>query len=208
MIGQLNFKKLWVLVAVPAALFTVTGCSGDDDDDDDDQIAYVQIERLARPAINEGLIVTNDYLNAFNAIPPSADLSPDAAAVVGEAVATLDAIDLLEGNNNVDPLVIAGAFLPDVMRIDTAIAVAVSSGSYAAATGGSLGILTGGRKLEDDVIDITYNVLVGTPQGTLGDGVRYQGYPGVNPAQPGHKMLHGAATYNGAADFPFLATPN
>lgn len=207
MIGQLNFKKLWTLVAVPAALFTVTGCSGDDDDDDDDEIAYVQIERLARPGINEALIVTNEYLNAFNAIPPSADLSADAALVVGEAVATLNAIDMLEGNDNVDPNIIAGAFLPDVMRIDTAIAVAVTSGSYAAATGGALGILTGGRKIEDDVIDITYNVLVGTPQGTLGDGVSYEGVVG-NPAQPGHKMLHGAADYNSAATFPFLAAPN
>lgn len=202
-------KKILTLLAVPAALFAVTGCSGDDDDDGgSDEIAYVQIERLARPGINEALIITNDYLNAFNAIPPSADLSADAAAVVGEAVGTLGAIDMLEGVDNVDPNVIAGAFLPDVMRIDTTLTLVVTSGAYAAAVGGDKGILTGGRKIEDDVIDITYNVLVGTPQGTLGDGVRYQGYPGVNPAQPGHKMLHGASGYNSAATFPFLATPN
>ena len=33
---------------------------------------YVQIERLARPAINEGLVITNDYLNAFNSISSKA----------------------------------------------------------------------------------------------------------------------------------------
>ena len=35
--------------------------------------SYVQIERLGRPAINEGLVITNDYLNAFNSISPSQD---------------------------------------------------------------------------------------------------------------------------------------
>lgn len=213
MIGQLNFKKLWTLVAVPAALFTVTGCSGGKDgDDDDDEIAYVQIERLGRPGINEALIVTNDYLNAFNAIPPSADLSADAQLVVAEAVATLGAIDSLDGDDDVDANAIAGAFLPDVMRIDTTLAVATSAQSFASATGGALGILTGGRKIEDDVIDVYYTVLTGSDGGAsdigpIGDNVRYRGYAG-NAGQPGHKMLHGAVGYNSAADFPFLATPN
>ena len=31
---------------------------------------FQQVERLGRPGINEGLIVTNDFLNAFNSIPP------------------------------------------------------------------------------------------------------------------------------------------
>lgn len=200
-------KTLWKLLAVPATLLAVTGCTGDDDDDDADEIAYVQIERLGRPGINEALIITNDYLNAFNSIPPSADLSPDAAAVVGEAVATLGAIDMLEGVDNVDANVIAGAFLPDVMRIDTTLAISTTAQSFASNVSGSLGMFTGGRKIEDDVIDVYYNALVGTPQGTLGDNVRYQGYAG-NSAQPGHQLLHGATVYNGAATFPFLATPN
>lgn len=201
-------KTLWKLLAVPAALLAVTGCAGGDDDDDEDEIAYVQIERLGRPGINEALIITNDYLNAFNSIPPSADLSPDAAAVVGEAVATLNAIDMLDTVDDVDPNVIAGAFLPDVMRIDTTLAITTTAQAFASNVSGSLGILTGGRKLEDDVIDVYYNALVGPASaGALGDNVRYQGYAG-NPAQPGHQLLHGATVYNGAATFPFLATPN
>ena len=202
-------KTLIKLLSLPSILLLaagVSGCTGDDDDDDGDDIVYVQIERLGRPAINEALVVTNAYLNAFNAIPPSADLSPDAAVVVNEAVATLDAIDMLEGADNVDAGLIGGAFLPDVMRIDTTLAISTSAASFAAATGGSLGILTGGRKIEDDVVDVYYSVLVGVPG--LGDNVRYQGYPGLNPGQPGHKMLHGASAYNSAATFPFLADPN
>jgi hypothetical protein len=202
-------KSLFKLAAIPSLLVLVggaAGCTGGDDDDNTGDIVYVQIERIGRPAINEALVVTNAYLNAFNAIPPSADLSPDASVVVDEAVATLDAIDLLDAADNVDATAIGGAFLPDVMRIDTTLAISTSSASFAAATGGSLGILTGGRKIEDDVVDVYYSVLVGVPG--LGDNVRYEGYPGLNPGQPGHKMLHGASAYNSAATFPFLADPN
>jgi hypothetical protein len=196
-------KKLLKFLTAPAVLLLAVGCSGGDDDDDDGDLVYVQIERLGRPGINEALIITPAYLDAFNQIPPSADMSADAAPVRTEAVATLDAIDLLDGVDDVDAGVIAGLFLPDVMRIDTAIAVATSASSF---TAGYPSILRGGRKIEDDVIDVYYSVLTGTAG--LGDNVRYQGYPGLNAAQPGHKMLHGAGSYNSAATFPFLASPN
>ena len=90
---------------------------------------YLQIERLGRPAINEGLIVTNDYLNAFNAIPPSSDLdvgNPLILNVLTEAATFLGAFDSLDGVINFgagfDSEVVKG-FLPDVMRIDTAVSI-------------------------------------------------------------------------------------
>ncbi|MEG4118905.1 DUF4331 domain-containing protein [Microcoleus sp. N9_B4] len=150
---------------------------------------FKQFERLARPAINEGLIVTPAYLEAFNNIPPRLDLSAAAAPVRQEAVATLNAVDLLDGRDNVDPNAIAGAFLPDVMRIDT-----TKTSGYASATNAQ-GSLIGGRMLMDDVIDITLGALVGSP---VGDNVSYNGTPG-NPAQ-GHKPLE--------PNFPYLALPN
>lgn len=150
---------------------------------------FKQFERLARPAINEGLIVTPAYLEAFNNIPPRLDLSAAAAPVRQEAVATLNAVDLLDGRDNVDPNAIAGAFLPDVMRIDT-----TKTSGYASATNAQ-GSLIGGRMLMDDVIDITLGALVGSP---VGDNVSYNGTPG-NPAQ-GHKPLE--------PTFPYLALPN
>ena len=55
-------------------------------------VTYRQIERLARPAINEGLVRGNDNLNAFNAVPPTADLTPVAAAVIADASVTLQAL--------------------------------------------------------------------------------------------------------------------
>ena len=150
---------------------------------------FKQFERLARPAINEGLVVTPAFMEAFNNISPRLDLSAAAAPVRQEAVATLNAVDLLDGRDNVDPNAIAGAFLPDVMRIDT-----TKTSGYGSATN-SQGSLIGGRLLMDDVIDITLGALVGSP---VGDNVSYNGTPG-NPAQ-GHKPLE--------PNFPYLALPN
>lgn len=150
---------------------------------------FKQFERLARPLINEGLVVTPAFLEAFNNIPPRLDLSGAAAPVRQEAVATLNAVDLLDSKDNVDPNAIAGAFLPDVMRIDT-----TKTSGYASATN-SQGSLIGGRLLMDDVVDITLGALVGSP---VSDNVSYNGTPG-NPAQ-GHKPLE--------PNFPYLALPN
>lgn len=150
---------------------------------------FKQLDRFGRPAINEGLIVTPAYMEAFNNIPPKLDLSSAAAPVRQEAVATINALDLLDGKKNVDPNAIARAFLPDVMRIDT-----TKPSGYASATN-SQGSLIGGRLLLDDVIDITLGTLVGSP---TSDNVSYNGTPG-NPAQ-GHKPLE--------PSFPYLALPN
>ena len=123
-----------------------------------------QVDRLARPAINEGLNINDATLNAFNSVPPSADLSDAAAPVRAEVVNTLKAFGALGQKLGTTPApapeVIAGAFLPDVMRIDTRLSIPPGTTAYNAATSGSKGILTGGRKLEDDVMDVTLSFLV------------------------------------------------
>jgi hypothetical protein len=152
---------------------------------------FKQFERLGRPGVNEGLIYTNDFLNAFNSIPPNQDLSPAAAPVVAEAVKTLKAL----GNDDTRIGVIAGAFLPDVMRIDT-----TQPSNYSPSIPASCLNIKGspicGRKLKDDVIDLTLKVL--TNGAVTTDNVSYVGTPG-NPAQ-GHSPLVGS--------FPYLALPN
>lgn len=167
-----------------------------------------QVERLARPAINEGLVVTNDFLNAFNMIPPSADLTPVAASVVNEAANSIIAFDLLDGKTDTTVAQVATAFLPDVMRVDSRLAIAVGMAAYNANVSGDRGMLTGGRKLEDDVMDITLSFLVaGDATGAaVKDNVSYEGTPG-NKNQ-GHKFLYKQTTRKGPASFPFLAKPN
>ncbi len=147
---------------------------------------FQQFERLARPAVNEGLIVTNDFLNAFNSIPPSADLSDAAAPVGAEAKATLLAL----GNDEARANVLLGAFLPDVMRIDTS-----QPSGYGLAFNAKGSPITG-RLIKDDVIDATLSVL--TNGAITSDNVSYEGTPG-NPSQ-GHKDLE--------PQFPYLALPN
>ncbi len=167
-----------------------------------------QIERLARPAINEGLILTNAFLNAFNMIPPSADLTPPAAPVVAEAAASIDIFDGIDGKDDTTVAGVATAFLPDIMRIDTRKSMTVSTTAYNSDVSGSRGMLTGGRKLEDDVMDITISYLVaGDASGnSVKDNVSYAGTPGNS--HQGHKLLYKQKTRKGAAFFPFLSRPD
>jgi Domain of unknown function (DUF4331) len=145
---------------------------------------YNQVERLGRPAVNEGLVITNDFLNAFNSIPPSADLSDAAAPVRAEAKNSLLAL----GNSDERANALLTAFLPDVMRIDTT----VKSG-YVNALNNKLAPIAG-RLLTDDVIDQTLSVL--TDGKITADNVSYNG---AGPSQ-GHNKL--------VKNFPYLALPN
>lgn len=156
---------------------------------------FKQVERLARPGINEGLIFTNDSLNALNSVSPkfeanalagkkpAADI---AAPIFGEAINTLKAL----GNSDERTNALVGAFLPDVMRIDT-----TAESGYGKALNRK-GSPIRGRLLKDDVIDITLNVL--TDGKITGDNVSYEGTPD-NPSQ-GHSPL--------VPQFPYLALPN
>jgi Domain of unknown function (DUF4331) len=147
---------------------------------------YTQVERLGRPAVNEGLVLTNDFLNAFNSIPPSQDLSGAAAPVRSEARNSLLAL----GNNPQTADALLAAFLPDVMRIDT-----TQRSGYVNAVNAK-GSPIAGRMLMDDVVDQTLSVLTG---GRIkSDNVSYYG-SGQNPAQ-GHRPL--------VSQFPYLALPN
>jgi hypothetical protein len=157
--------------------------------------AYNQVERLARPIINEGLVFTNDFLNALNSVTPDFEAAAlagqqpaaDAAApIVAEVKQTLMAI----GNNEDRANALVQAFLPDVMRIDT-----TGPSGYANAVNAQ-GSPIRGRLLLDDVFDITISVL--TNGAITTDNVSYEGTPG-NPAQ-GHDPL--------ATSFPYLAPAN
>jgi hypothetical protein len=147
---------------------------------------YQQVERLARPGINEGLITSNNLLNTFNSVPPTADLSPAAAPIGAEATRTLRAL----GNSPERAKALLTAFLPDVMRIDT-----TGPSGFANALNAK-GSPIRGRLIKDDTVDTVLSVL--TNGAVTSDNVSYEGTPG-NPAQ-GHKPLE--------KNFPYLALPN
>ena len=157
---------------------------------------YQQVERLARPAINEGLIVTNDFLNTLNMVDPAferAALTQQGSAqaraarpIIAEARRTLQAV----GNSRNRANALLQAFLPDVMRIDTR-----QPSGYGNALNSRNSPIRG-RMLKDDVVDITLSVL--TNGAITTDNVSYDGTPG-NPSQ-GHQPLQ--------PSFPYLALPN
>ena len=156
---------------------------------------YRQVERLARPAVNEGLVVTQDFLQALNAVTPSFEAAalagdPNAAEAAGPIVGEVKQTLLALGNSEDRANALIGAFLPDVMRIDT-----TGPSGYANDLN-EKGSPVRGRLLEDDVVDITLSVL--TDGAVTSDNVSYEGTPG-NPAQ-GHQPLD--------ANFPYLAPAN
>jgi hypothetical protein len=156
------------------------------------EASYQQVERLARPAVNEGLVLTNANLNLWNSLPPSADGTPATAGIIKEVVAVQTAlINLGAGAPSV--ATVAGMFLPDVMRIDLSKTVAPTATAYNSCQGAPGKPLCGGRKITDDVMDITLSFLgASDPTGAaVQDGVAYTDHH--------HPVL---------AAFPYLAAPN
>lgn len=202
--------KTWIRAALAlSAAAVIPACSGSNGAPP--MTTWVQVERLGRPAINEGLFVTNDFLNAVNSISPDQDGGALVGPVFNEAAGTLVAIGTIGGGLAPNPGDVVAALIPDVMRIDTTIASPVGTSAYA---NGAMAVGTtvrpvAGRKLEDDVVDITYFVLTGVAGAS--DGVPYTrpaAGPGSTNIAIGHKLLHGQAGPNLTASFPFLATPN
>lgn len=153
-----------------------------------------QIERLGRPAINEGLILTNDYLNALNSVGPDFEAAAlagrqPAAGIAGPIVAEAKKTLMAVGNDDARANALLGAFLPDVMRFDT-----TGASGYTNALN-SKGSPIRGRKITDDVIDVTLTVV--TNGGIKADNVSYAG---PNAGGTGHKPL--------LESFPYLAEPN
>lgn len=156
---------------------------------------FVSVERLARPGINELLVISNNAKATLNAIGPDfeaaalAGRQPQASAaapIVGEVARVLGAL----GNDAQRTNVLLGAFLPDVMRIDTQ---RVSGYGLFQNRNGSP---ASGSRLGDDVVDVSLSVL--TNGAVTTDNVSYEGTPG-NPAQ-GHDPL--------CPNFPYLAVAN
>lgn len=225
-------------------------------------VTYKQVEQLARPGINEALLITPGFMAGYNATAPTFGGVPAATLdqVVGEAKTVLKAVYLgscllngalgLSADQGVKPAgmtchavgpavwtegtlagvtltaasktaaqayadKVFGQFEPDVMRIDTS-----GPSGYLTLCGdaSSAPLLCGGRRLNDDVIDVTYNYLIngaGTPKGAYNqvnaltsDGVDFSQddannnyntvLPVANPAQ-GHP--------NVSSTFPYSAAP-
>ena len=225
---------------------------------------FVQVEQLARPGVNEVLVLSNANLEGYNATAPSFAGAPASAvmAITTEAKTVLSALYLgaclLNGalsqtaSSGVHPAgatcnAVGGAiwsegtlagvtltaatktamgayadrvfaqFEPDVMRIDTALAVS----GYLNLCGDptmNQPLLCGGRWLTDDVIDITYNYFLAGAAITNSTGAQFQALvsDGVNysVATPGTNTLSTPDAANASQGhpavsmtFPYSAVP-
>jgi hypothetical protein len=175
--------------------------------------AFHQVEQLARPGINEALLISEAFNAGFNATAPSfAGVPADTLnAVVDQAKTVLSALYLgaclingvagLTPDTGVKPAAIKchavgpaiwmadgvtltpeskaaaaayaekvfNQFIPDVLRVDTSV---TSSYLVPCGTLDSTPLLCGGRFLNDDVIDVTYDYLLNGAANYLtpGDG--------------------------------------
>jgi len=159
--------------------------------------SMLQVERLARPAVNEGLIISNSNLNLWNSVGPEVDATSAATGIATEAGTVLKAL----GNGDIsDPAsrtnTLLKAFVPDVMRIDTTVA-----SGYANKLN-TLGAPVAGRLIADDVIDVTLSVLVAPAVASAVPGLTADNvsYTSVDATGRKHQPLQTA--------FPFLARPN
>ncbi len=209
-------KRLAISLFAAAAL--IAGCGSDDPtftsynnfqpNNNTPNVTYRQIEQLARPGINEALLFSNAFLNRYNSVGPqfiaTALANPTsqegvaAGPVFTEATAVLQAIMDVPGVAGLltTPAQAVTAFLPDVMRVDSTLNIAPAQGAYAFALNTSNSPVAG-RKLTDDVIDITYIVLLDAT-GAVNDHVNYAANAN-NPAT-GHQPL--------ITTFPYLAPAN
>lgn len=174
---------------------------------------FHQVEQLARPGINEALLISEAFNAGFNATAPSfAGVPADTLnAVVDQAKTVLSALYLgaclingvagLTPDTGVKPAAIKchavgpaiwmadgvtltpeskaaaaayadkvfNQFIPDVLRVDTSV---TSSYLVPCGTLDSTPLLCGGRFLNDDVIDVTYDYLLNGAANYLtpGDG--------------------------------------
>lgn len=191
-------------------------------------LTYTQVDRLARPFVAEVWLSSQTQTNLFNQTPPTQDLLTGLAGGRAEmnSIFTLIRTYVTGAGLSTAPSVafVTSVFSPDVLRIDTTLTT-TTVGSWAynktvTLTGGEK-LFAGGRKIEDDVWDVTASyIFAGTTTGgpltavsNGADRVCYEGSSSsrcssANDRLQGHSMLYGASSYNGNATFPFLATPN
>ena len=199
----ISITNLLILAACSGS----SGGSGKKSNNNSASSSYTQVERLARPAVNEALVLSNDNLNSFNSIPPSSDLdssNPAVAAVLNEAVAVLTVVRNLGLNAGLTPPEtkdVAAQFLPDMLRISIddshygalhelnpndsrtgdSAQNEVGYTSCVSLTAGAP-LLCGGRKIRDDVIDITLSYIAGGAEYAAPGSAAFEGDPDEVPA--------------------------
>ncbi len=143
-------------------LFAMTALAGCGGGDNNGAATYTQVDRLARPVVNEVFAsVANNRHQVNDTDNPTDDGKPGKLTddiqsfMVGTA-----------GRSQATTDVVKAVLIPDVMKADlTKTGVA---GYLGVETGGATGSTFGGRKLSDDVVDTSLGVVFGNTVSALG----------------------------------------
>jgi len=163
------------------ALLTAAALVGCGDDDNNKPVTYVQIDRMAIPAINTALIPTAQK-EAFNKADPANDVANYRAVAQGTITGLRAAVNAVSGfpgedSPGVPAATLASVLIPDVVTINFANAVAFPNG----------------RRLTDDVTDAAVGLVLNRGN-VLGGG------PGLSDGITNDSVF--------SSTFPYLAAPN
>lgn len=121
---------------------------------------YQQVELFARPAVKEGMEVFNDHDKTNRAEPYN---DPTLSANVSSFMTTVAKRDAATST------FVTNVLSTDEMVVDLSQPVGVPSASYLGAeTGGATGSKFGGRKLNDDAVDLDLGVIFGNTLAKIG----------------------------------------
>lgn len=144
-------KQLMLLIPI----VVLAGCGGSNSSQ-----KFEQVDRLARPAVNEVFAsVAGERHKINNQIPPIGDTTQLANDIQGFMRNTA-------GRSQATTDVVKAVLVPDVMIAD--LSKTDSAAYLGTETGGATGGKFGGRKLTDDVVDISLGVIFGKTVSALG----------------------------------------
>jgi len=155
---------------------------------------YIQIERLARPAIKEAVQNYDDHDSTARANPYSDPTLPSAITTFDTTVA---------GRSAQTAATLAAVLIPDEISADLS-QTGVKAAYLGVETGGFTGSKFGGRKLEDDVVSLDLGAVFGNTLAALklvaDDGKE-------SPCLTTDNVPSSPQAVTGAA-FPYLQPPN
>jgi len=184
--------KKYQIASILGLGVAMVGCGGSSSNSG--PTTYTQIDRLARPAVNELFAtVANNRHQVNDEDSPSNDQF--------ELKKDIDSFLISPANRSAATRgVIESVLVPDVMKAD--LSQTGPAAYLGSETGGATGGKFGGRKLSDDVIDISLGIVFGNTVSALGlapdDGAEIPSLTTDNVGPGGKHFL---------TTFPYLGNP-
>lgn len=188
-------KNVYLLSAACGLMaVAVAGCGGGGSSSGSSAQTYVQTDRLARPVVNEVFATFANKRHLINDTDNPTDDSTQLANDIQTFMTTA------AGRSQATTTAVKSVLVPDVMVAD--LSQTGPAAYLGVETGGVTGSKFGGRKLTDDVTDISLGVIFGNTISSLGlapdDGKEISTLTSDNVGD-------GAKNY--IATFPYLGPP-